>query len=63
MTGRYSFRLPDLRWENKPLIEDGRTTPPSVLRGAGHHTTMVGKWLGCNPVTPSFSASSSSEYF
>ncbi len=53
MTGRYSWRT-HLKegvlknWAN-PLIEDGRTTLPSMLRKAGYKTAGFGKWhLGAN---------------
>ncbi len=44
MTGRYPFRTDISRWPTQPLIEDGQVTLPSMLRGAGYATAMVGKW-------------------
>ena len=44
MTGRYPFRTDISRWPTHPLIEDGQLTLPSMLRGAGYATAMVGKW-------------------
>jgi len=44
MTGRYPFRTDISRWPTRPLIDDGQVTVPSMLRGAGYATAMVGKW-------------------
>jgi arylsulfatase A-like enzyme len=44
MTGRYPFRTDISKWPTQPLIEDGQVTLPSMLRGAGYTTAMVGKW-------------------
>jgi arylsulfatase A-like enzyme len=44
MTGRYPFRTDISRWPTQPLIEQGQVTLPSMLRGAGYTTAMVGKW-------------------
>ena len=44
MTGRYPFRTDISRWPTRPLIEEGQVTLPSMLRGAGYATAMVGKW-------------------
>jgi len=44
MTGRYPFRADVSRWPARPLIDDGQVTLPSMLRGAGYATAMVGKW-------------------
>jgi arylsulfatase A-like enzyme len=58
MTGRYCWRTwagHGTVWANDPLlIEDGRTTLASLLKGAGYATGCVGKWhLGFGrPGTP-----------
>ena len=44
LTGRYPFRTDVSRWPTQPLIEEGQVTLPSLLRGAGYTTAMVGKW-------------------
>ena len=44
LTGRYPFRTDISKWPTQPLIEDGQVTLPSLLRGAGYATAMVGKW-------------------
>lgn len=44
MTGRYPFRADLSVWRKKPTIEEDRLTLPSMLRSAGYHTAMVGKW-------------------
>lgn len=46
LTGRYSFRRPDRNgaFDAGPLIDEGILTLPAMLRGAGYHTAMVGKW-------------------
>ena len=44
MTGRYPFRTDISKWPTQPLVEDGQVTLPSMLRGAGYVTAMVGKW-------------------
>ncbi len=48
LTGRYPWRTHLKRGvfgaEKKCLIEDGRTTIPSLLKQNGYHTAMVGKW-------------------
>jgi arylsulfatase A-like enzyme len=44
MTGRYPFRTDISKWPTQPLVEDGQVTLPSMLRGAGYATAMVGKW-------------------
>jgi arylsulfatase A-like enzyme len=44
MTGRYPFRTDITRWPDQPLIEKVQTTIPSLLKSAGYHTAMVGKW-------------------
>ncbi len=44
MTGRYPFRTDITRWPDQPLIDKGQTTVPSLLKSAGYHTAMVGKW-------------------
>ncbi len=48
LTGRYCWRTPLKRtvlfnWE-PPLIERGRTTLASLLKDAGYHTAISGKW-------------------
>ena len=44
MTGRYPFRTDISRWPTRPLVDEGQVTLPSMLRGAGYATAMVGKW-------------------
>ena len=48
MTGRYCWRSRlkrgVLNGYSEPLIEDGRMTVPSLLRGEGYTTACVGKW-------------------
>jgi arylsulfatase A-like enzyme len=44
MTGRYPFRTDISRWPAQPLVDEGQVTLPSLLRGAGYATAMVGKW-------------------
>lgn len=44
MTGRYPFRVNVNRWPKQPLIKEGETTLPSLLKEAGYRTAMVGKW-------------------
>ncbi len=44
MTGRYPFRTDVSVWPTQPLIDEGQTTVPSLLRDAGYATAMVGKW-------------------
>lgn len=55
LTGEYAFRRPGtgvLPGDSKLVIDPARTTLPSLLRGAGYHTGIVGKWhlgLGAGP--------------
>ncbi|MBC8325321.1 MAG: arylsulfatase [Verrucomicrobia subdivision 3 bacterium] len=43
LTGRYPHRI-KLDWRSRALVEKGRSTIPSALRGQGYATAMVGKW-------------------
>ena len=44
MTGAYPFRTDVSVWPTQPLIKEGQVTIASLLRAAGYHTAMVGKW-------------------
>ncbi|MCB1231679.1 MAG: arylsulfatase [Verrucomicrobiae bacterium] len=44
MTGRFPFRTDVAKWPRQPLIEENQTTIASLLKTAGYHTAMVGKW-------------------
>ena len=44
MTGRYPFRTDVSLWPKQPLIQKGQVTIASLLKSAGYHTAMVGKW-------------------
>ncbi len=48
LTGRYCWRgrlkRGVINGYGAPVIEDGRQTVAALLRGAGYHTTVVGKW-------------------
>ena len=43
LTGRYPFRK-RLRWQAEAVIAPERVTVPSLLKSAGYHTAMIGKW-------------------
>lgn len=48
LTGRYCWRgrlkRGVINGYGKPVIEDGRQTVAAMLKDAGYHTTIVGKW-------------------
>lgn len=48
LTGRYSWRTSmkqGVTWSwSEPLIDPGRTTVASKLKGKGYHTACIGKW-------------------
>ncbi len=48
LTGRYCWRgrlkRGVINGYGGPVIEDGRQTVAAMLKGAGYHTTVVGKW-------------------
>ena len=44
ITGRYPFRTDISLWPKQPLIKEGQVTIASLLKTAGYHTAMVGKW-------------------
>lgn len=44
MRGRYPWRTDVSIWRHHPTIEEDRMTLPSMLKEAGYHTAMVGKW-------------------
>ncbi len=44
MTGSYPFRTDVTLWPKQPLIKEGQMTIASLLKAAGYHTAMVGKW-------------------
>ena len=48
LTGRYCWRgrlkRGVINGYGAPVIEDGRQTVAALLKGAGYHTTVVGKW-------------------
>jgi arylsulfatase A-like enzyme len=44
LTGQYPFRAKSFKWNEEPLIEEGRMTMASVLQNNGYQTGMVGKW-------------------
>ncbi|GAA0878688.1 arylsulfatase [Algoriphagus jejuensis] len=53
LTGRYNWRTPLQEWVlasyEPPLIEEGRSTLPEMLRESGYATACIGKWhLGWN---------------
>ena len=43
LTGRYPHRA-NLSWRKQSVIEKGRTTIATALKGQGYATAMVGKW-------------------
>jgi arylsulfatase A-like enzyme len=44
MTGQLPYRIDYSKWPQHGLIDPERTTVPSLLRGQGYSTAMVGKW-------------------
>lgn len=57
LTGRYAWRTRLKSWvldgDSRSLIEPGRGTIASMLRDAGYHTAVVGKWhLGLGEYDP-----------
>jgi len=44
LTGQYPFRTDVSVWRKQPLIKEGQMTIASLLKSAGYHTAMVGKW-------------------
>jgi arylsulfatase A-like enzyme len=56
LTGEYAFRRKGtgvLPGNATLIIEPGRATLPSMLRGAGYHTAVIGKWhLGLGAGAP-----------
>jgi arylsulfatase A-like enzyme len=44
LTGSYPFRTDVTLWPKQPLIKEGQMTIASLLKAAGYHTAMVGKW-------------------
>lgn len=44
LTGCHPFRTDVSKWPTQPLIEERQPTIASVLKAAGYHTAMVGKW-------------------
>ena len=44
LTGRYPFRTQVSKWRNSAVIGENQTTIASLLKSAGYHTAMVGKW-------------------
>lgn len=57
LTGRYAWRTRLKSWvldgDSQSLIEPGRSTIASMLRDAGYHTAVVGKWhLGLGEYDP-----------
>ena len=44
MTGAHPFRTDTTVWPKQPLIKPSQMTIASLLKAAGYHTAMVGKW-------------------
>lgn len=44
MTGQYPFRTDVSKWPTQPLIQKNQATIATVLKSAGYHTAIVGKW-------------------
>ncbi len=44
MTGAHPFRTDTTVWPKQPLIKSGQMTIAPLLKTAGYHTAMVGKW-------------------
>ena len=44
LTGQLPYRIDYGKWPRHALIDQGRTTVASLLKGEGYRTAMVGKW-------------------